>query len=45
MDESKELMESFIKNNPKLPEAMQAAAEWSKEQAAHAQTDVLRAWR
>ena len=43
MDESKKLLEEFIKNDPTLPEAIRAAAEMSKEEAAQAQFDVLRA--
>lgn len=43
MEESKQLLEEFIKVNPTLPEAIRAAAEMSKEEAAQAQFDVLRA--
>jgi tetratricopeptide (TPR) repeat protein len=40
-EESKALLERFIKANPTRPEAIQEAAAWSLEQAEKAQTDVL----
>jgi hypothetical protein len=42
-DESKALLEQFIKDNPTRPEAIQEAARWSEEQALQAQSDVIRA--
>ena len=42
-EESKSLMDKFLKNNPSLPEAIKAAAEYSAEEAIQAQYDVLRA--
>ena len=43
LGESKALLEQFVKNNPNLPEAIQAAAEWTKEQANDAQYALYRA--
>ena len=43
MEESKQLLDEFIKSHPTFPEAIQAAAEMSKDEAAQAQIDVLRA--
>ena len=42
-EESKALLEQFIKANPDRPEAIQEAARWSEEQAMEAQYAVLRA--
>jgi len=42
-DEAKASLEKFIKDNPDMPEAIQAAADWCAEQAIEAQYDVLRA--
>jgi tetratricopeptide (TPR) repeat protein len=42
-DDSKALLERFIKGNPNRPEAIQEAARWSEEQAVHAQSETLRA--
>jgi hypothetical protein len=43
LQESKGLVEKFLEKNPDLPEAIQAAAEWSAEEAIQAQVEVLRA--
>ncbi len=42
-EQSKALMDKFLKNNPNLPEATKAAAEYSAQEAIQAQYDVLRA--
>ena len=43
IDESKALLEQFIKANPTLPEAIQEAAKWAEEKAMEAQYTVLKA--
>jgi hypothetical protein len=43
IEDSKALMEKFVKENPALPEAIQAAAEWSADLAIQAQYEILRA--
>ena len=42
-EESKALLEKFIKANPGLPEAIQEAARWAEQQAMEGQYKILRA--
>ena len=45
IEESKQLLDEFIRSHPTFPEAIQAAAEMSKDEAAQAQTTSFAPWR